>query len=196
MKPTKVRQILIFCLSLFVVVSVALILLSIRLLSGESVSLSTLKAKADAPTTQYGNLIKTKQKLNKLGTTKDVINNALPSDVNQSMIISEVNKLASKSGVTISGINFNTEGLMTNAQKKAKKSAIPGVSTSTISVTASNTSYDQALKFLKSIERNRWLMQISNVNILPNTKDSSVINSLTVDINVYSSSVNVGKKGK
>lgn len=196
MKPTKVRKILVFCLGLSVAVGVALILLSIRLLSGESVNLSTLKAKADAPTTQYSNLIKTKQQLNKLGPTRDVVNNAMPSDVNQSMIIAEINKLASKSGVTISGINFNTEGLMTNAQKKAKKSVIPGVATSTISVTASNMSYDQALKFLKSIEKNRWLMQISNVNILPSTKDSSVINSLTVDINVYSSGVNVSKKGK
>lgn len=184
-KAQKTQKLLTGIVIALVIILGAALWLSVRFLSGQSEQVAIFKAGADAPATQYEDLLKTKNQLEKLGDISKLLQQALPDGNNQSLIIAEINRTAQDNKVPINKLNFL--GNTTNSVAESKKSSnkVIGADVEPISIEIGAMNYSQLIGFLKQIEQNRWIMQPTSISIQPDEDDSSKIASLDLSLNLY-----------
>lgn len=101
----------------------------------------------------------------------------------QDQVVRDVTAYASRAGVSISGFNF-TESATSIPQPGDP--VIAGVKKLEATVTLRTPiKYDNFLTFLKAIEQNLTKMQVTGVNMSPDTKDSEAINNPSIGLQVY-----------
>lgn len=125
----------------------------------------------------------------------------VPQDKDQAEAVREIVKLASNSGVKLSGISFPTSNLGVSSKtntpeaqsskppvSQVESSGIKGVYVMPITVQATDASnpvpYGFFTYFLSLLEQNRRTSLVSSINIQPSQKDESLIN-FTLIVNEY-----------
>ena len=106
---------------------------------------------------------------------------ALPTTVDQGVLINELNQFGIETSTPIKQITFNAAksgGLTT-------PSTIKGVSFATVSVQLDKATYDNILRFLQKIENNRRRMQVTTINLAPSDKGGGLIERTSLTLEVY-----------
>jgi hypothetical protein len=145
------------------------------------------------------NNIQTLQQIQReLADDKDVIAraNSIVADSQsyqyQDQIVSDLNKYAGKSGITITNIDFS-DGAGTGSTSTGKTQtttpgavvAPTGVKTTSVSVTMENPiGYQNFLQFLRSIEDNLTKMQVQKISLSKGTSGDDVASDI-LTIQVY-----------
>lgn len=184
----RAQKILVIAIIGLVLILGATLWLSTKFLSGQAHDVAVIKAQADAPAAQYQTLLNTKSQLGKLGDISKLLQQALPDGSNQSLIIAEINSIASDNKVSVTKLNFiDSASDTSNSSSSAEKSknTISGVDIEPISIETGAMSYSQLINFLKQIEQNRWIMQPTNISIQPDEKNTNNISSLDLSLNLY-----------
>lgn len=106
----------------------------------------------------------------------------------QDQIVRDINAYASRAGVKVIGYDFGDGGKKIQRPTANKKQpiVIKGVTTLNATLTlATPIKYDNFLKFLKAIEQNLTKMQVTGVNMSPDTQDSNSISNPSVGLQIY-----------
>jgi hypothetical protein len=104
----------------------------------------------------------------------------------QDQIVSDINKYAAKTGVSVTGFDFGdafSKVPKTNTQKIPQVSGVKSISV-TLTL-ASPMAYDNYLRFVKAIETNLTKMQVSGVNMTPDEESPGSISNPSVGLVVY-----------
>jgi hypothetical protein len=171
--------------------------------------LTALKAKTKAQELQQQTLNKVKKDIQTYSELKKITQAIVPEDKNQAAAVREIVKIADENNVTLSNITFPASTLgnapggkattTTTTPTPAASAAItkaaglsqltpvkgiPGVYELTITVqndAANPVSYDDFLKFLAGLEKNRRTAQVSSITLQPTAENS---NFLTFNLNI------------
>lgn len=148
-------------------------------------------------------LVQAKQDLIKYADLQKIAKQIVPQEKDQALTTRQIITLADKAGIRIGSIGFPSSTLGNAAAKKTTDSTAPTPVTSDISQakpvtgiknllsldisvtsdTAKPSSYSKVVAFLESLENNRRTAQVSQINIQPDSKDSSLLNfSLTLTV--------------
>ena len=187
---------LILTIGLFGVAAIGIAVFSIadKMLRNTATATSHSVADASASQNNLQNLQKLQQDLIQ---KQDVVQRAASivadskSYEYQNQIINDLNDYASRAGLSIVSINFDT-GAASGTTKPGGPSATPapttvvgGVKSTSASITLKNpVDYVSMLKFIKSIEQNLTKMQISSIG-LSQGADGKGVTSDTLNIEVY-----------
>jgi hypothetical protein len=148
------------------------------------------------------NKVQTLQRIQRdLDKYKDVISQAnsivaaSQSYQYQDQIVSDLNKYAAKSGITITNMDFaaaDTSTGSTSTNKTGGATPTPGaaapsgVKTTSVAVTMENPiGYSSFLKFLRSIEDNLTKMQVQKISLSKGTGTGDQVSSDVLTIQVY-----------
>lgn len=117
---------------------------------------------------------------------QDRLNKMLPTAVDNIRLIIDLNSIAVKRGLTLRGIDANTDNQFGDENNSSQPSAVirrasPGLSTVTVSFTTS-ASYQQFIQFMRDLEANLRLMDISHLSIKAN---NSNIYDYSVELKTY-----------
>lgn len=100
----------------------------------------------------------------------------------QDQIINDINRYAQQTGVEVTAYNFTT----TTSKPTTPQPQVAGVKTISATLTLkSPLPFDNYLRFLKAIEQNLTKMQISGVNITPDTADVNSVVNPSIGLIVY-----------
>lgn len=111
----------------------------------------------------------------------------------QDQVIRDINALARSSNITITGYNFadGAGGAASNAAPAPAAPVAPAPGTSvarkiTVTITMrSPVPYDDYLRFLRRIERNITRLQVTGVNLSPDTGDPRSVINPSVGIEIF-----------
>lgn len=178
-----------------------------KLLSKQSLQANQTKIEADIST----NDIKTIQSATKkLQAEPDVVKKAASVVAEsklyqyQNQIINDLQDYAKQNGVNIKGYSFSatdtassagastptppaTSGAPPTGSSQPGQTAAPtGVTSTNVSITLDDkVKYIQFLNFVRSIENNVTRMQITNIDLSPESKDPSILLGPALTITVY-----------
>ena len=107
----------------------------------------------------------------------------IPDNVNNVEIVTNINAIASQYGMSVRGVKIDQQQSQDRGDGTAKTVQSP-FKTLTIGFTVSG-SYDQFLKFLKDLESNARLFDVSNLAIKNNSKGKTGFD-FTVEVKAYS----------
>jgi hypothetical protein len=185
---------LILAISLFGIAGIGTTVFSIadKMLKASATEASHAVADASASRNNLQNLQKLQQDL---VTKKEVVSRAASivaesqSYEYQNQIINDLNDYASRAGLSIISINFDTAGAAAGgnaATPTAPTTVVNGVKSTSASIALRNpVDYASILRFIKSIEQNLTKMQISSIGLSQGTDDKKGITSDTLNIEVY-----------
>ena len=144
----------------------------------ETVALAKKSADATIASEQLDQLGDLKKQFQELQAVLAKLNIALPSDKNQSVVILQIEQLASNAGMTLPAASFQASAGLPSATSQTVKSG--SVLALPISFQLNGT-YGQLQTFLQQLEQ---LGRYSNVSSLAITKNGSTL-SFSVILNVY-----------
>lgn len=177
-------------ISLFVIVGGATVLAYFAYSELEKVAVNVSHTVVDASASQ--NNIQTLQQIQqKLAGEQAVIDraNSIVADSQsyqyQDQILTDLKDYANKAAITITNIDFSAAA--TAAQPTASTATTPapmGVKSTSVSITLKNPiSYNNLLRFIKSIEQNLTKMQISKVGLSKGVSGNDVSSDiLTIEV--------------
>jgi Tfp pilus assembly protein PilO len=123
-----------------------------------------------------------------LNANKDLdsmVQKILPADKDQSAALADLDKFSKSNNVTIQQINFNPGTNKGTGKTLTSPSGINGVSVISVAVSCSSTPYDNLLKFLKTLETTQRRMQVTSLNITPNSTNPGVLDRVDMTIDIY-----------
>ena len=159
------------------------------LLEKQSHKLSALKSENQSIEQQQSALVQAKKDIERYSEVEKIAKSVVPQDKDQARTVREIVKIAQDNGIPIKTISFETSTLGENkpttqapggtavggakpvpppvSQVKPVQ-GIPGVYTLEIQVSsAGKVSYQNFLKFLESLERNRRTAHVTSVDLQP-----------------------------
>ncbi|MBP9852505.1 MAG: hypothetical protein QG629_298 [Patescibacteria group bacterium] len=170
-----------------------------KILTSKATTLSRLKAEAENQNQLQVSLSRNKRELRKYDELNKIALAIVPQEKDQAATISEINRLASQSGIpklssitfpasSLGGASATTSTVSSNRLSQVTPvKGLSGVYLLPITVTLNSSdpvSYDQFISFLRKLEQNRRTAQVSSVTIQPNQSDPNKL-SFTVIINKY-----------
>jgi len=185
-------------ISIFAIVLLAGVLFYFADRQLEAVATSVSHATVDASASQ--NNVQTLRDIQRqLANDKDVIKQteSIVADSQsyqyQDQIVSDLNKYASKAGISITNIDFSvsdTSGTtgkgQTGTTTNPQATAPTGVKSTSVTVTMDNPiGYSSFLKFLRSIEDNLTKMQVKSISLSKGTGTGDQVSSDVLTIQVY-----------
>jgi Tfp pilus assembly protein PilO len=143
--------------------------------------------KADDQTNQQAlNYYKVLQ--SNLNANKDlaaIADKVLPTDKDQSAAFADLDKISKSTGVPIGQITFNPGTNKGTGQTLTSPSGIKGVSVISVALSSTTTPYNNLLNFLKAIENTQRRMQITSLNITPNSTNPNLLDRVDLSIDIY-----------
>jgi hypothetical protein len=105
----------------------------------------------------------------------------------QDKVITDIDRLANLSGVTVTGYTFESPTAVAPVAPTTKVTNTPKGAKKTIITLAlkSPMSYDSYLRFLKAIEQNLTRMQVTGVNLSPDAKNPRDVTNPSIGIEVF-----------
>jgi Tfp pilus assembly protein PilO len=125
---------------------------------------------------------------NTLNSNKDLeatIQRVLPSDKDQSTALALIDQFSRNTGVPVSQISFNPGTAKQGGQTLTSPSTIKGVSVISVTLECTSTRYENLLNFLKTVETTQRRMQVTSVNITPNTTNPDILDQTNLTIDIY-----------
>lgn len=185
MTATKLRTILSSALFVTTAIGIGIFYFANSMLSQVATDVGRTVADANASQNTLQTLQQTEKELTNnqaiVQRASEVVANSQSYEY-QNQIINDLNQYASRSGLTLTNIDFSSEATGT-ATTPGTVAAPAGVKTATISVTLKNpVDYTNLLRFMKAIEQNLTKMQISNISL---TQDQEGVSSDVLSIKVY-----------
>jgi Tfp pilus assembly protein PilO len=123
-----------------------------------------------------------------LSTNEDlegVIQKILPADKDQSAALADLDKFSKSNNVTIQQINFSPGINKGSGQTLTSPSGVKGVSVISASLSCINTPYESMLSFLKTLENTQRRMQVTSLNITPNSTNPGLLDRIDMTIDIY-----------
>jgi hypothetical protein len=166
-------------------------------LSGQSDSLSTLKASETSLNNQLSELDTAKANVAKYGPLAELAESIVPRDKNQAEAVREIVNIAQKNNIRVGSIAYPQSSLGSPTQKNAgakinlsQLTPIKGLSgVYQLQITVSSDvnypiTFKQLIRFLRSLEDNRRTSQVSNIKLDPDADQKDKL-SFTISINEY-----------
>jgi Tfp pilus assembly protein PilO len=116
---------------------------------------------------------------------ESVIQKILPADKDQSAVLADLDKFSKSNNVTIQQINFSPGINKGSGQTLTSPSGVKGVSVISASLSCINTPYESMLGFLKTVDTTQRLMQVTSLNITPNSTNPGLLDRIDMTIDVY-----------
>jgi Tfp pilus assembly protein PilO len=187
MTPRKMNYVLKGMIVLLLIVTGVGLYFANQKLTSTASETSKLKAQVEIGQKQLKTYEATKAKVDSLDYVEDLASKVLPQEQEQSLTVAELSQFATRSRLAVSEITFAETGSKSKTTKSKTKTAIPkGVTVIPLTIKfKSGSKFDYLLEFLKSVEENRRKMQVTNISLTPNETDRSLLESVSVDINLY-----------
>lgn len=200
MTPRKMNHILKAMLLASIIVTIAGLYFANQKLTAIATETATLKAKVEVGQKQIAAYEQTKTKVDSLDYVDDLATKVLPEEQEQSLTVAELSQFALRSRLSVEEITFKETAAETGKSKsktKTKKAIPKGVVVIPVSIKfQAGSRYDYLLEFLKSVEENRRKMQVTNIALSPDETNRSLLQDVSVDINLYVKEVAVANKEK
>ena len=186
-----------------VVAIIASVVVGDRLLKKQSDTILAQKLENSVLEKEQVSVLTAKQDLEKYAELQQIAKQIVPQEKDQALTTRQIVTLADKSSVHIGSIGFPSSTLGNAATKKSADSTAPsptvsGISQakpvaginnllaldiSVVSDTTKPSGYSNVINFLQSLENNRRTAQVSQINIQPDSKNTSLLNfSLTLTV--------------
>lgn len=202
-KSKRLKYILLGTLALLVVAFVALFVFGMSMISKKSQKMVDLKLQNKVAQAQLDSLSLAKAEIEQFSYFKEVAKDVIPDDKDQAQAVLDIVRFARESGILIQSITFPTSNLGPGANTATPTGGSASATTASPSTAISQAkpvpdikglysleltitpesgptlpakdkiTYDKMLDFLRKIERNRRTAQITQVNVQPQTTDSS-----------------------
>lgn len=186
------RMILVICLFIVAGIGIAVFWLTDDYLKGVAVNVSHTTVNANASQSNIQTLQKIQEELANNKTVVERASSIVAESKSyqyQDQIIKDLNDYATRSGISITKLDFSgttaATGQTTTKPATPNTSTISGVKSVSVNVSLKTPiSYTNLLKFIQSIEQNLTKMQISKINL---AKDSATggVTSDAFSIEVY-----------
>lgn len=194
--PKQMNQILKIALGFLIVASVAGLYFANGKLTSVASETSKLKADTVIAQKQLATYQKTKTQVDSLSYVNELANKVLPTDTNQSAIVAEISEFALRSNLTLSKITFTDAKTAVTPSATKSTLAVPKgvvIIPLTIQIKA-GAKYTNLLAFLKTVEGNQRKSQVTNISLVPDSKDRSVLSQVTIQMNLYAQQPVAGSK--
>jgi Tfp pilus assembly protein PilO len=125
---------------------------------------------------------------NTLNSNEDLdsmIQKILPSDKDQSAALADLDKFSKINKVPIRQINFNPGTNKGSGKTLTSPSGIKGVSVISVAISGASTPYENLINFLKTIETTQRRMQVTSLNITPNSTNPGVLDRIDMTVDIY-----------
>ena len=189
MNATKLRNILLATISIVIILMGVTIYYAYTFLQAEAVK--SVHAKIDA---ELGgrDLERLKNIQKVLGDNKESVQKAAQIVAEtkqyqyQDQIINDINSYAAKTGIRVTSFDFGTETAPAATGGATKSPSAKGVKSIPVTLTLqSPILFDDYLSFIKAIEQNLTKMQISGVNLSPDTREINKVINPSIGLTVY-----------
>jgi hypothetical protein len=180
------------------------------LLKKQSEKLTALKVENKAIDMQQSALAQARRDIERYNELDSIAKSIVPQDKDQAKTIREIVKIAAENRIPIKSIEFDNSTLGDSAAAKAAAGAaaapaaggakpaqapasqlkavegIPGVYTLEIRVVSGGeVNYQNFLKFLEGLEKNRRTAHVTLISVIPNPADGSRLSSFRLTLNAY-----------
>jgi len=180
------------------------------LLQKQADKLTRLKVENRALSSQQAALIQAQKDIERYSELEKVAASVVPQDKDQAKTIREIVAIAGANNVQIKSIDFEASTLGTSATAQAVpggsgSTAVPapagkqaatsqlktvtginGVSTLELKVQSGGAvSYQNFLKFLEGLEKNRRTAHVSLINLTPNPKNGALLDDFKLTLDAY-----------
>jgi Tfp pilus assembly protein PilO len=109
----------------------------------------------------------------------------LPADKDQSAAFADLDKISKNTGVPIQQITFSPGTNKGSGQTLTSPSGVKGVSVISVTMSSGPTPYTNLLTFLKAIENTQRRMQVTSLNITPNSTNPNVLDRVDLTLDIY-----------
>jgi hypothetical protein len=171
-------------------------------LQKQAAKLAKLKVENKAIEAQQSALVQAKKDVEKYGELEKITKSVVPQDKDQAKTVREIVQIAGANSIPIKTISFDASTLGATIPKAAPPAegtpaaklptttvsqvkpieGIPGVYTLEIQVaSAGEVSYQNFLKFLESLEKNRRTAHVSAISLDPNDEGNRLNFNLTLN---------------
>ena len=175
------------------------------ILQKQSKRLSDLKVENAAIEMQQTALLQAKKDVEKYSELESIVKSVVPQDKDQAKTVREIVQIAANNNIPVKSITFESSTLGTIAPKAATPSAdadksaapkpaqptvsqvkpvegIPGVFTLPVKVeSAGKVSYQDFLKFMESLEKNRRTAHVDAISLEPSENGKNVTFNITLN---------------
>ncbi len=142
------------------------------------------EAKAEDELIEQKKRVKTQleKKIKEIGELKALAIKFLPDTKNQEELIAEFYKIAKSYNIDITGLTFNDSGssITSTSQTTPLKDA-KGVSVFPFKTSNFTTNFTTLISFMQSLENNRRKIQITTIDLQPNTAGTINIGSISME---------------
>lgn len=189
MTPKRMNIVLRCSFAALVVAAIAGLYFANQTLTLLAKQVSRLKADVILQEQQLTAYQTTKTTVDSLKDVGDLAAKVLPAEQEQSLTVAELSAFAQRSSLRIKELTFVDPPAEEKGKKKKdkEKSAIPkNVTVTPLTITfEENARYDYFLDFLRAVEENRRKMQITNISLTPSEEDRTLLEEVSVNINLY-----------
>jgi Tfp pilus assembly protein PilO len=151
----------------------------------ESSKISQAKADLDTNTQTIDNYKILEATLNSNKDIEDIINKVLPTDKDQSEAIADLDKFSRDTNVQIQQIVFVPGTNKGTGKTFTSPSSIKDVSIISVNLSCSKVQYSNLLAFLRKIETTQRRMQVSSIDITPNSTNPTLLERVELKIDLY-----------
>jgi uncharacterized protein YpmS len=151
----------------------------------KSQKISQLKADQQSNDQLIGYYKVLKNTLNANKDLESVVQKVLPADKDQSLALADIDAFSKKDKIPIQQISFNPGTSKSIGQTLTSPSGIKGVSVISVSLNCVSVPYTNLLAFLKDIETTQRRMQVTSLNITPNTTNPNLLDHVDLIIDIY-----------
>jgi Tfp pilus assembly protein PilO len=123
-----------------------------------------------------------------LNTNQDlanIVDKILPADKDQSAALIDLDKFAKSNSVTMQQISFSPGTNKGTGKTLTSPSGVKGVSVITVAVSCTTTPYENFINFLKTIETTQRRMQVTSLNITPNSTNPGLLDRVDMTVDIY-----------
>lgn len=197
MSPHRVNILLKVALAVIVVGAIGGLFVANKKLQLVAQDTAKQKAKVEIGERQIKIYQQTKKQVDSLGYVNDLANEVLPPTEDQSAVVAELSEFANRSRLYVSQITFPAASKTAAAAPSgaapaagaaaSKTSTTPkGVLVTPVTIQFKDvTNFEGVIDFLRTTESTKRKSQVTNIAIIPNEKDHSVLTQIDVSMNLY-----------
>jgi Tfp pilus assembly protein PilO len=114
-----------------------------------------------------------------------IVQKILPADKDQSAALADLDKFSKNNNVSIQQINFNPGTNKGTGKTLTSPSGVKGVSVISVALSCTSTPYQNLLNFLQTIETTQRRMQVTSLNITPNSNNPGLLDRVDMTLDIY-----------
>jgi Tfp pilus assembly protein PilO len=114
-----------------------------------------------------------------------IVQKILPADKDQSAALADLDKFSKNNNVSIQQITFNPGTNKGTGQTLTSPSGVKGVSVISVALSCTSTPYQNLLNFLQTIETTQRRMQVTSLNITPNSNNPGLLDRVDMTLDIY-----------